>query len=179
MSAYPRTLSPTSHEHLGSHVVPSVEVAFPKWTGAPIADAYGRKPVVSRRIEPMFVELAVASMATAYGWDARWLDELRHDSHDDRPQMMSCWDPRLGRHDQIQDPVSHAPSRAALERIAEQRGSWAGAWSVAAGHEGDVVFYQTVRGRTAPTASQIAWLDAAVAAGMSPDQFVVARWRLH
>src|SRR5687767_15070534 len=55
--------------------VPAVFLRFPKWSGAPFVDDFGRKSAAMIELggEHLFAELAVLRLLRNDGWDGRWV----------------------------------------------------------------------------------------------------------
>ncbi len=57
----------------GMATLPLCRPVFPMWNGAPIAFAYGKKPVLEHEGEPCFAELKILRSFTEVGWEGVWV----------------------------------------------------------------------------------------------------------
>src|ERR1700735_4341635 len=57
--------------------VPRCTYSFTLWRGKPIADTYGKKPVLHFLGKPVFAELAILGTLRKAGWDGVWVDTFR------------------------------------------------------------------------------------------------------
>jgi hypothetical protein len=139
---------------------------FRQWAGAPPANTYGNKAVLDWNGEPVFAELAILRSLEQEGWAGVWADSFSR-------QL------RIGLLDV--PPVELPDELAKLYESIKQhsQAKHGGCWDVFAWHGDDVLFAELKRkGRDSIRDSQRAWLEAALAVGVTLDSFVVVEWRV-
>lgn len=136
-------------------------IRFEPWGGEPIADTYGGKALVNAGGKPLFAELAVLQLLQKQGWDGRWVDTYR-------AKFRTGWP----------DVCPLPPRQQALfDRIVTTNGERRGCWDVFAWRGDTVLFVECKRiGKDRIRDSQVGWLDAALAAEIPGDAFLVAEW---
>jgi hypothetical protein len=59
----------------------------------------------------------------------------------------------------------------------ENRGTYSGCWDVIAWHGKELIFAESkLKGHDRPRATQRRWFAAGIAAGLSPESFLVVEW---
>lgn len=166
------TLRPTTTERIvlprsGRVIeVPKSTPTFASWRGAPLPSAYGRKPVLDVDGEPCFAEIAILRALERDGWAGVWIDSYRQ---------------KLWRDSRCASPAI-LPS-AQVELLARIRvandGRRGGAWDVFAWQDDQVTVAESkLSGRDRIRATQLAWLEAALACGVRGDAVQIVEWTL-
>jgi len=174
---YPAIFTPSDAEPfiLGGETVliPKCVVHFDKWTGAPIQETFGGKPLVCFDDKPMFAELAIMNHFVREGWEARWVETYGKAI----PIYLAEWKDDKYRN-QIHSPFPEKDIDALLADIAEQNAnSYAGCWDVVAYKEGKVLLAESKRTRKDRIRmTQVNWLAAALRCGLQPENFLVVQW---
>lgn len=146
--------------------LPVIRPTFSRWTGPPIEDDYGGKPVLEYGGEPVFAELAVLRLLQDDGWNGVWVDTYRNRYLADLPERGGGTDLPPGR-------------ESLLEGIYVRKGSRSGCWDVFAWRGGDVLFAESKwKDNDALRTSQREWLQAALAEQLRPREFLVVEWEL-
>jgi hypothetical protein len=168
---YPDLLTPTAIEDIelpsGTFVpIPKTEPVFELWTGQPVSDKYGNKPVLNVNGEPAFAELAILKILQNDGWQGVWVDTYRK-------RYRTSYFPK----NEVKLPPRQ--QRLLLD-IYEKAGSDKGCWDVFCWREGTVyLFAESKRqGRDRIRDSQRQWLDAAIKCGLPLASFLVVEWRV-
>ena len=130
-----------------------------------MTDTYHGKTVLKVAERPAFAELAILWTLRDAGWDGIWIDWYRGKYRTD------YWDA---------SPVELAEEPAKLlERIYALLGSRSGAWDIFCWRGGEVLFTEAKRrGHDCVRALQLSFLDAALAAGLSIQSFLIVEWTL-
>ena len=138
---------------------------FQEWSGRSIRDTYGGKAVLDWNGAPVFAELAVVSMLKERGFEgAVWVDSYRRCFRDAMPPA-TCSIPKC---------VSRI-----YERISSINGKRAGCWDVIAWNERDVCFVECKRkGKDRMTLNEWKWLESAIKAGLTIEDFSICEWEL-
>lgn len=148
-----------------SNLVRTFSWRFRQWSGAPIKDTYGGKPMLDSEGTPKFAELAVIPVIKKQGFSgAAWVDSYRRCFRDAMPPA-TC----------------HLPEdvKAVYDRIALLNGNpWSGCWDVIAWNsEGGVSFVECKRkGKDRMQPSQWKWRASALKAGLQPANFLLCQW---
>jgi hypothetical protein len=123
----------------------------------------------------MFAELAIQRTAVKGGWSARWVET--YGSRSIIPYYFTDWsDASLAQ--QAVSPLDNTYCEALLASIAESNGgSYSGCWDVVAWKPNKVLFleskrhkHDTIRG------TQLKWMQAALAVGLTADNFLIVQW---
>jgi len=164
----PRQLAPAAVErlHLPSGRVASVPKATPTfrpWTGKPILDEYGGKPVLEWKGRPYFAELLILELLRAEGWNGFWMDTYRN---------RRILDMSLASIQQL--PPRIAP---VISRIRALCGSRFGCFDVVAERAGEILFVEAKRaGKDKLRETQLRWIDAALSCGVRPEHLLIVEW---
>lgn len=177
----PTHLCPTNEEHIAlpsgvSVTVPKATPAFCRWPDhrEPLKETFGGKPVLSFGGRPMFAELVILNMFLDAGWHGRWVEAYLGSNNG--PKMLLEWaDKPQGQ--QVHIPLPDDRDWSILESIADRRGSYSGFWDVMAWNGDDLVLAEAKRTRKDRLQdTQRAWLEAALGAGLKPEQFLIVEW---
>jgi hypothetical protein len=145
--------------------VPTCLLQFSEWNGDPIPGTYGGKAVLELNGEPLFAELAVLRLLEQDGWDGVWVDSYRRRYMRGLPGLVA---------------PSELPEQwqSLFARIAGGKSSWSGRWDVVAWQGSRVLFVEAKRrGRDRIQASQLKWLEAALAQ-VPLSSFLLVDWHL-
>lgn len=146
--------------------VPLVHLTFSPWGGPPIEDDYGGKPVVEHNGEPAYAELAILRLLENQGWEGVWVDTFRNRYLVDLPE-------NDGESSLSDDQES------LLQKIRKRNGGLSGCWDIFASRDGKVLFAESKwRNNDAIRASQREWLQAALAAPLTAEDFLIVEWDL-
>jgi len=155
--------------------LPLVNIQLQKWDGALVADTFGGKGLLSLDGEPAFAELVLLRMFQASGWEARWVETYGRPRM--APMFLNNWTVTSIKN-QTNVPITHAPVAELLHTIALQNGNtYGGCWDIVAWKNDRIIFAELKRAkkdRMQPT--QIKWADAALACGLSTDNFLIVEW---
>ena len=142
--------------------VPVTRIAFAAWTGEPIADTYGGKPVLDVAGHPLFAELAILRELESNGWKGVWVDSYSR-------RMLTGWPA-------IRGEMDRGPRRM-FDGISQLRRGRS--WDVFAWCDDKVLFAEAKRrGKDAIRDQQRAWLEAALERGLTPTEFLLVEWSL-
>ena len=166
---YPDLLTPTGIENIefpsGMSVqIPKAKPVFALWTGHPISDRYGNKPVLNANGQPVFAELAILRILGNAGWQGVWVDTYRN------KYRTTCFPMN-----EVELPTEQ---RRLLLGIYEKAGMNKGCWDVFCWTSGgENVFAELKRqGRDRIRDSQRRWLDAAIKCGLPIASFLIVEW---
>jgi hypothetical protein len=164
---WPPPLRPNAVETIalpqGPVELPKACVHFKLWTSAPLADTYGHKAALDWLGEPVFAELAILRAFQADGWEGRWVDSYRRQYRTQLPGKPSVALPD--------------DREALLSRLRKATGAYGGCFDVFCWKGGDIRFIEAKRSRRdAIRGSQKAWLEAALAIGLTPQMFLIVEW---
>lgn len=168
---YPRLLQPKYAEPIslssGSTVeIPKTTLVFNRWTGVPIADTYGGKPVLDFAGEPVFAELAVLRAFQTSGWSGAWVDTYRQKY-------------RIGYWKESSEIALPPEQEAFLERIHGQVGMSKGCWDVFCWQGTRRMFVEVKQlGRDQIRDTQRRWLEAALCIGLPLESFLIVEWSM-
>ena len=166
----PEQLAPTAVEHLhlpsGRNItLPKAKPSFRPWTGKPIGDDYGGKPVLEWQGGPYFAELLILELLRAEGWDGFWVDTYRNR----RILDMSLTSTR-------QLPAGIA---AVIAEIRARCGTHSGCFDVVAEREGEILFAEAKRAsKDRLRETQLRWIDAALHCGVHPESLLIVEWAI-
>lgn len=157
--------------------VPKATPAFVQWRGPALADTFGGKPILESGGVPCFAELIILRLFLAAGWSGRWVETYGAPAM--RPRLLTTWSDE-GLKAQTYEPILDEPVQALLDSIAHANGgTYSGCWDVVAWHERRLVFAESKRkGQDRLRATQQRWFAAAMAAGLSPESFLVVEWTI-
>ena len=143
--------------------IPKATPTFEPWLGAPLPDTFGGKQVLDFRGEAVFAELAILRAFQAEGWQGGWIDTYR--------QQVRC-----GMSESFELPTRR---QDLLNQIYATAGSRSGCFDVFVWKGDAVVFAESKRKkRDRIRKTQVRWLEAALAHGISPFQLLVVEWSL-
>ena len=165
---YPSLLKPktTTDIKLPSGKVVPISKASPMfelWTGEPVSDTYGNKPILNINGKPAFAELAILRILQADGWDGVWIDTYRNS------YRTEFW-PR----NSVQLPIK---AEQLLRRIYQTARARIGCWDVFCWKGRTYLFAESKRqGRDRFQTTQRLWLEAAINCGLPLASFLVVEW---
>lgn len=166
---YPTELSPTACEQIslpnGSSVeVPKATPTFSLWHGTAPSSSYGGKAILTYQAQPAFAELLILRTFAAEGWDGVWIDTFR------QRYLRGFWPEP----DRVELP---AEQLQVLAKLSEQ--GRAKPWDVFCWSGDNLVFVEAKRAKKDRIrASQVAFLQNALAAGITESSFLIVEWRL-
>lgn len=167
-TTYPADLHPNATEELllpsGAPAdVPVTRPLFRRWQGEFVGDTYGGKPLVDLDGEPMFAELAVLKLFQKDGWEGVWIDTFRK-------KYRTAW----GGEGVAQLPEDRL---LLLQEIHGRAGSSSGCFDVYCWKGEEVLFAETKRrSKDRIRATQLRWLEAALALGLETSSFLIVEW---
>jgi len=150
-------------------------LAFDKWTGQPLSETFGGKPIVSFDNKPMFAELAIVNHFSSYGWDARWMETYGRGKKG--PICLSAWKDDKYKN-QIHNPILTEKIVNLCASIGKANcNSYSGCWDVLARKDDHILFAESKRAKKDKIRqTQNNWLAAAFACGLSTRNFLVVQW---
>ncbi len=168
MPTYPERLIPEAVENLylpsGMHVrIPKAAPVFRLWSGEFAGDNYGNKPLLDVDGTLMFAELAILRLFQKDGWDGVWVDTFRK-------KYRTAWGD--------EGVVRLSGERLELLRDIHRRaGSASGCFDVFCWKDDAVVFAESKRrSKDEIRQTQLAWLEAAMQAGLDAGAFLIVEW---
>jgi len=166
------------------HAVPAVFMRFPRWTGEPFVDDFGKKSgaLIDLNGEHLFAEIAILRLLEAEGWSGRWVNT--YSGRGEVWKYLTEWKD-VPRAEQRNRPIEEAEPRQLLARIAalNRPARYAGCWDIFAWRDSDVAFFECKR--TAPKstdqvkAEQENWLRSALYTGdprLNLQSFCFVQW---
>lgn len=169
---YPILLSPSGIESIvllggRSVAVPKTAPAFRPWTGTPVKDTKGGKPILEYHDQPFFAELLIVRVFEESGWKAVWVDNFPK-----RHFRTSYWPPN--------DVALPLEQKSILENIDQTAGGKGGSWDVLAWKEKQFLFAEVkwISSTDRIRSNQGRWLSAAIACGLQPESFLLVEWSL-
>lgn len=130
--------------------VAGVSMRFPRWTGEPFSDDFGKKTsgMIDLDGEHLFAELAVLRLLQRDGWDGRWVST--YSTRSEIWKYLTEWRD-VPRAEQRSRPIEDPEPRQLLARIAglNKPARYAGCWDTFAWKGSDFAFLQCRR--KAPT----------------------------
>jgi hypothetical protein len=175
---YPKSFIPNAVEPIsaknGVIEVPNVQLTFKPWTGEPLADTWGGKATIDYGGVPMFAELALMHIAIDDGWNARWLEtySMKHGV----PFQFMAWTGRPLEQKES-ELIADARQLRLLESVAAANGTYYGCWDVIVWHNDRTIFIESKRHKADKIRdTQVRWLESGLAAGLNPDDFLIAQW---
>jgi hypothetical protein len=154
--------------------IPKCIVRFDKWTGQPIQNTFGGKPLISVDNKPMFAELAIMTHFINAGWNARWVETYgRHSG----PIFLTDWKDDKYKN-QINMPILDERILNLLASMAKLNGnSYSGCWDTLAWKDNDFIFAESKRWkRDSIRSTQANWLTAGLQYGLNLDNFLIVQW---
>jgi hypothetical protein len=153
--------------------VPTLNLVFRKWTGQPIRETFGGKPLIDMDGKPMFAELAIMHRFIKSDWQARWIETYGNGAE---PKHLSEWKDDKYKN-QVPDPISDDVTLKHLKTIAQLNGSYSGCWDVLAWRGGKIVFAESKRfKKDRIRGTQVGWLDAGLRSGLTCENFRIVQW---
>ncbi|HRH66497.1 MAG TPA: hypothetical protein PLU53_09390 [Bacteroidia bacterium] len=174
---YPPNFQPTDIEFFSSSdltfEIPKCIVKFECWSGLPINETFGGKPLVCVDNHPIFAELAIRKYFEIDGWDARWVETYGKV----KPIYMSEWKDDKYKN-QIHHPFSNNRIDNILANIAkENSNSYSGCWDIVAFKDDRIIFAEAKRAnKDRIRATQTKWLAAGIRCGLKTEDFLVVQW---
>jgi hypothetical protein len=150
--------------------VPSVFLRFPRWTGEPFLDDFGKKAagMIDLDGEHLFAELAVLRLLEKDGWAGRWVNT--YSGRGEVWKYLTEWKD-VPRDEQRNRPLEEAEPRQLLARIAgmNKPKRYAGCWDTFAWRGSDFAFMEckrtTPKAKDLVTVEQEDWLRSALYVG--------------
>lgn len=138
--------------------------SFPAWKGAMPENTYGGKQVLDCDGQPAFAELVVLWTLQKEGWQGVWVDTYGKKYRVGLPRTV--------------EPVTLPSEQTKLiEDITACAGSLKGCWDVFLWKGSNLLFVELKRkGKDAIRETQVRWLEASLAAGISPKDFLFVEW---
>jgi hypothetical protein len=176
---YPSLLRPTSQESFalpsGTLAIPKAELTLRRWTGEPVANTFGSKPLIDFAGRPLFAELCVYELLRLSGWEARWVETYGAPAM--RPYYFTTW-ADAGLASQRHDPIT---TTVIVDRLQQQavanQNSFAGCWDLVAWQGERVLFVELKRLRQDRVrSSQHRWLEAGLRIGLQAESFLLVEW---
>jgi hypothetical protein len=166
------------------HDVAGVFMRFPKWTGAPFIDDFGRKSAALIELdgEHLFPELAVLRILEKDGWNGRWVST--YSAGKEVWKYLTEWKD-VSRDEQRTRPLEDAEPRQLIARIAgfNKPRRYKGCWDVFAWRDAEFAFFQCKRrapkGTDVISRDQQEWLRSALYIGnrqVSEQSFCFVQW---
>lgn len=166
------------------HDVAGVFMRFPKWTGAPFVDDFGRKSAAMIELdgEHLFPELAVLRVLEKDGWNGRWVST--YSAGKEVWKYLTEWRD-VPRDEQRARPIEDAEPRQLIARIAgfNKPRRYKGCWDVFAWRAEEFAFFQCKRrapkGTDVISRDQQEWLRSALYVGnrqVSEHSFCFVQW---
>jgi hypothetical protein len=166
------------------HDLPGVFMRFPKWSGAPFVDDFGKKSAAMVEIdgEHLFAELAVLRLLEKDGWSGRWVNT--YGGGGEVWKYLTEWQD-VPRADQRTRPIQDDEPRQLLAKVAgfNRPRRYKGCWDVFAWRGSDVAFLECKR--TAPKYKDLIskekeeWVRSSLYIGdtrLTTDSFCVVQW---
>jgi hypothetical protein len=176
---YPKFLTPTEVELFivdnQSIEIPKCIMMFKKWTGQPMKERFGGKPIVCINNKPMFAELAITNLFISGGWQARWI--CTYGKSNMQPIYLTEWKDDKFKN-QIHKPIADNNINKLLAEITNQnRNSFSGCWDVLAWKKTTVLFAESKRKKKdSIRITQTNWLRAGLKYGLCPNNFLIVQW---
>jgi hypothetical protein len=166
------------------HDVPGVFMRFPRWTGAPFVDDFGKKSgaMIELDGEHLFVELAVLRLLEKDGWNGRWVNT--YGGGGEVWKYLTEWKD-VPRAEQRNRPIEDSEPRQLLARIAgfNKPRRYRGCWDTYAWREAEFVFVECKRAASRDkddiSKDQEEWLRSALYIGdgrISENSFCFVHW---
>ena len=155
--------------------IPKCNILFKQWTGTPVKETFGGKPIVSLGNQPMFAEIAILNLFLADGWKARWVQTYGRGKG--APKFLASWiDDKYKNQEDI--PFSNIKIMDMLSEIKSQNSnSYSGCWDVLGWKNDKVIFAEAKKSKKdqmRPT--QYKWLNAGLNYGLKPENFLIVEW---
>jgi hypothetical protein len=144
--------------------VRTVFARFSPWTGQPLDDDYGGKPVLNLADAPLFAELVVLKHFREAGWDGVWVDAFRRRL-------------RVGWPDEA--PAMPPQPRKVFEAIFDANGGLSGFFDLFLWRGTEYLLVELKRrGHDAIRDSQRRFIDIALRQGLPAEAFLIVEWEV-
>lgn len=182
MLQYPSLLRPTATEALTVAdqllIVPKTQLRLRPWQGPLVPDTLGGKPLIDFSGRPVFAELCLYELFRLSGWEARWVEPYGAPAK--RPNLFTNW-LDVPRKQQQHQPLTNADDKWVVELLeavaAHNGGRYGGCWDVVGWHGDTILFAELKRlKKDRVQATQLAWLEAGLKAGLHPENFLFVEW---
>lgn len=160
---------------LDSVPIPERNMLFRRWSGVPINHTFGNKGLIDIDGKPMFAELAIAETMKRDGYETRWVEVYGRGNKE--PIYLTQWKDAPYK-DQVNVPIQERWITDTLAGIAKlNNNSYKGCWDVIAWRNDKLLFVESKRKkRDSVRGSQIAWLEACLKYGLTPENFLILQW---
>jgi hypothetical protein len=166
------------------HDVANVFLRFPRWTGAPFVDDFGKKSAAMIELngEHLLPELAVLRLLENDGWTGRWV--ITQGGGSEVWKYLTEWKD-VARDEQRNRPIEDSEPRQLLARIAafNKPRRYKGCWDTFAWRDSEFAFVECKRtaAKTKDVVSkeQEEWLRSALYVGdrrISENSFCFVQW---
>jgi len=150
--------------------VPAVFMRFPRWTGEPFADDFGKRAsgMIELDGEHLFAELAVLRLLEKDGWAGRWVNT--YSGKGEIWKYLTEWRD-VPRDEQRNRVIEDAEPRQLLARVAgmNKPARYAGCWDTFAWRGSEFAFFEckrtTSKAKDAVKTEQEDWLRSALYLG--------------
>ena len=177
---YPKFLHPTDFEKfvIAEQVIeiPKCIITFEKWSGKPLNETFGGKPIINFNNKPMFAELAIVEGFKMEGWESRWIETYGKSKK--APIYLSEWKDEKYK-EQEDDPIIEEKIIEILSQISLENGEFyfSGCWDVVAWKNEQIIFAESKRTKKdSIRITQTKWLKSALKTGLKPENFLVVQW---
>ncbi len=173
----PKKLQPTDIEpfNIDNKIIdiPKCIVTFDKWTGVPVKETFGGKPILNVSGRPMFAELAIMTQFQNDGWQTRWVETYGKKE----PICLTEWKDDKYKN-QVHVPFLDNKIIKLLADIAKlNNDTYSGCWDVVASNGDKIIFAESKRiKKDSIRSTQVNWLSAGLKYGLQPDNFLVVQW---
>lgn len=153
--------------------IPICVVKFDKWTGTPIKETFGGKPLLNVNGKPMFAELAIMTEFVTNGWQTRWVETYGKNE----PICLTEWQDDKYKN-QVHHPFQESKVSTLLADIAKvNSNSYSGCWDVVAVKNEKIIFAESKRTKKDNIrTTQVNWLIAGLKCGLQTDNFLIVQW---
>ena len=168
---FPIELIPTSADLISlpsgkTVLVPKATPRFKRWEGEDVP-TFGGKAILDIGGEPLYAELAIVRLLQGRGWNSVWANSYRRTYLDKIPGLS---DPLPK--DYLLDTPPH-------QRFGDAITTFGGIWDVVAWAGDDCIFAEGKRSKKdAINENQEAWLEARLADGATPQDFLLVEWEI-
>jgi hypothetical protein len=166
------------------NAVPAVFMRFPRWSGDPFVDDFGKKSaaMIDLNGEHLFAELAILRLLEAEGWSGRWVNT--YSGRGEVWKYLTEWKD-VPRAEQRNRPLEEPEPRQLLARIAavNKPARYTGCWHTFAWRDSDFAFFEckrtSAKNKDQVKADQENWLRSALYTGdprLSLQSFCFVQW---
>ncbi len=143
--------------------------------GQPLQHTFGNKPLVDFAGRPVFAELCLYELFRLSGWDARWVET--YGAPATGPYLFTGWLDAPLKQQQYQPHTAAWVAELLASIAVHNNGRYGGCWDVVGWHGETVVFAELKRFRKDRVqATQLAWSEAGLKAGLQPEIFLFVGW---